>query len=72
MESSTLARQLVSADVSEFARVELGAFVATSKRERPSAWARVEQLQEACRREAPATVAGRGQSQRVLAQEGAD
>jgi hypothetical protein len=72
MESPTLARQSVSADLSEFARLELEAFVAMSKRQRPAAWSRVEQLQQACRRESPATVAGLGQSQRVLAQQGAD
>ena len=53
MESPTLARQSVSADVSEFARAELEAFVARCKRERPAAWARVEQLQRVCRAAAP-------------------
>ena len=69
MESPTLARQSVSADVSEFARAELEAFVAASKRQRPSAWSRVEQLQQACRRESPATAAGLSRSERVLADE---
>jgi hypothetical protein len=69
MESPTLARQSVSADVSEFARAELDAFVATSKRQRPSAWLRVEQMQEACRRECPATAAGLGRSERLLAEQ---
>ena len=58
MENPTLARQSVSADVSEFARVELEAFVAMSRRTRPPAWARVEKLQEACQAESPATAAG--------------
>jgi len=53
MESPTLARQSVSADVSEFARAELEALVAHCKRERPEAWARVEQLQGVCRAAAP-------------------
>ena len=53
MESPTLARQSVSADVSEFARAELEAFVAQCKRERPAAWARVEQLQRVCRATTP-------------------
>ena len=53
MESPTLARQSVSADVSEFARAELEAFVAQCKRERPAAWARVEQLQLVCRAALP-------------------
>jgi hypothetical protein len=53
VESPTLARQSVSADVSEFARVELEAFVAQCKRERPAAWARVEQLQFVCRAATP-------------------
>jgi len=57
MESPTLARQPVSADVSEFARTELEAFVAHRKRERPAAWARVEQLQRVCRAAAPITSA---------------
>ena len=69
MERPTLALQSVSADLSEFGRVELEAFVATSKRQRPSAWARVEQLQEACRRESPATVAGRHRAEQVLAEQ---
>jgi len=53
MESPTLARQSVSADLSEFARAELEAFVAQCKRERPAAWARVEQLQRVCRAATP-------------------
>ena len=53
MESPTLARQSVSADLSEFARAELEAFVAQCKRERPAAWARVEQLQRVCRAVTP-------------------
>ena len=66
MESPTLALQSVSADLSEFGRVELEAFVATSKRQRPCAWARVEQLQEACRRESLATAADLHRAERVL------
>ena len=69
MESPTLARQSVSADVSEFARAELEAFVATIKRQRPSAWSRVEQLQQAGRRESPATADGLSRSERVLAEQ---
>ena len=53
MESPTLARQSVSTDVSEFARAELEAFVAQCKRERPAAWARVEELQRVCRAAMP-------------------
>jgi hypothetical protein len=71
MESLSLARQSVAADVSEFARAELEVFVAARKRQRPSAWSRVEQLQQACRRESPATAAGLGRSQKVLAEQGA-
>ena len=73
MESTTLASQSVSADVSEFFRAELEAFVATSKRQRPFAWSRVEALQRACRRESPATdpatAAGRDRSGRVPAEQ---
>ena len=69
MERPTLALQSVSADLSEFGRVELEAFVATSKRQRPSAWARVEQLKEACRRESPETVAGLHRAERVLVEQ---
>ena len=71
MESPTLARQSVSAELSEFARAELEAFVTTMKRQRPSAWLRVEQLQEACRRESPATAAGLSRAERVLAEKSA-
>jgi hypothetical protein len=71
MESLTLARQLVSADVSEFFRAELEAFVAASRWQRPSAWSRVEQLQRACRRESPATLAGLDRSVQTLAEAGA-
>jgi hypothetical protein len=71
MESSTLARQSVSADVSEFFRAELDAFVVMNKRERPTAWARVEQLQQTCRRESPATAADVIHSERVLRQSAA-
>jgi hypothetical protein len=41
--------------MSEFARAELEAFVDSSKQQRPYAWSRVEQLQQACRRESPTT-----------------
>lgn len=58
MESPTLARQSVPANVSEFARAELEAFVAMSRCTRPLAWARVETLQAVCRAEAPATADG--------------
>jgi hypothetical protein len=71
MESATLASQSLSADVFEFFRAELEAFVATSKRQRPFAWSRVEALQRACRRESPATAvtAGRERSGRVPAEQ---
>ena len=59
LESPTLARQSVTAALSEFGRAELEAFVATVKRQRPSAWSRVEQLQQACRREGVAGDGGR-------------
>lgn len=58
MESPTLARQSVPADVSEFARAELEAFAAMNRCARPQAWARVEALQAVCRAESPATPAG--------------
>jgi hypothetical protein len=70
MESPTLARQSVGADVSEFARAELEAFVALSKRQRPYAWSLVKQLQRACRRESPATYIGLKESVQVLAEAG--
>jgi hypothetical protein len=69
MESLTLAARSVSADVSEFFCAELEAFVATSKRQRPIAWARVEELQQVCRRESPATAAGLGRLERLLAEQ---
>jgi hypothetical protein len=68
MESPTLARQSVSADVSEFFRAELDAFVGMNRRERPTAWARVEQLQQVCRCESPATPADMTRSERLLRQ----
>ena len=70
MESPTLARQSVSAEVSEFARAELEAFVALSKRQRPYVWSRVEHLQQACRRESPVTYIGLTESVQVLAEAG--
>jgi hypothetical protein len=71
MESPTLARQSVRADLSEFGGAELEAFVATMKRKRPSAWSRVEQLQQACQHESPATAAGLGRSEQMLAEQSA-
>ena len=58
MEDPSLAAQSIGADVSEFIRAELEAFVELSRRVRPAAWARVEQLQRVCRTESPATAAG--------------
>ncbi len=66
MESPTLAAMAVSAESSEFFQTELEAFVETSKRQRPKAWARVEQLKRACQSESPATLAGAERSARVL------
>lgn len=71
MESAALARQSVAADVSEFARAELEAFVVLSRRRCPAAWTRVEQLQQACRRESPTTAASLSRSKRVLAEQSA-
>ncbi len=68
MESVSLVEQSVSADVSEFARAELEAFVALSRRLRPDAWSRVERLQRTCRLESPSTASGRQRSERVMAQ----
>ena len=68
MASPTLPAMAVSAEVSEFYQTELEAFVETSKRQRPKAWARVEQLQRACQSESPAPLAGAEQSARVLAE----
>jgi len=67
MESLSLTAESVSADVSEFARAELAAFAALSKRQRPYAWWLVKRVQRACRRESPATAAGLSPSERVLA-----
>ena len=66
MQSPSLAEPSVSADVSEFARAELEAFVALNRRQRPAAWARIEQLQQLCRRESPSTTLGRERSTRVM------
>lgn len=66
MESPTQASVRVPTDNSEFFRAELEAFVETCKRQRPAAWARVEQLQQACRRESRATAAGLQRSKRDL------
>ncbi len=69
MESPSFARQSVAADVSEFAQAELEAFVTARKRQRPSAWSRVEQLQQAGWSVSPATAAGLSRSERVLAEQ---
>ena len=61
-----MARQSVAADVSEFAQAELEAFFAARKQRHPSAWSRVEQLQQACRSESPATASVLSRSERVL------
>ena len=66
MESPTLAAMAATAKSSEFFRTELKAFVETSKRQRPKAWARVEQLKRACQTESPANLAGAERSARVL------
>ena len=66
MQSPSLAEPSVSADVSEFARAELEAFVALNRRQRPAAWARIEQLQQLCRRESPSTTLGRERSTRLM------
>ena len=66
MESPSLAEPSVSADVSEFARAELEAFVALNRRQRPAAWARIEQLHQLCRRESPSTALGHERSTRLM------
>jgi hypothetical protein len=66
MQCPSLAEPSVSADVSEFARAELEAFVALRRREDPVAWARIEQLQQVCRRESPSTTLGRERSTRQM------
>lgn len=63
------ARQWVGAEIAGPSRAELEAFVATSKRQRPFAWSRVEQLQQACRRELSAAATGLNQSKRVTAEQ---
>ena len=68
MESLFLEERSVAADMSEFARAELEAFVAASRKQWASAWAHVELLQQACRREAPATAIGRERSERAVAE----
>jgi|NGEPerStandDraft_6_1074524.scaffolds.fasta_scaffold14802_3 hypothetical protein len=72
MESPTLAAQAVPADVSEFFRAELDAFVAMHKRLRPTSWARVEKLQQVCRSESPASSTGFTRSVRSLDERTAD
>ncbi len=66
MQCPTLAEPSVSADVSEFARAELEAFVALNRRQHPAAWARIEQLKQLCRRESPSTNLGRERSTRLM------
>jgi len=66
MESRALARQSVTAEVSEFYRAELEAFVDLSRHARPHAWALVEKLQNACLASSPATLAGFDRSVQVL------
>lgn len=66
MQSPSVAEPPVSADVSEFARAELEAFVALNRRQRPAAWARIEQLQQLCRRESPSTRLGRERSTSLM------
>lgn len=66
VQSPSLAEPSVSADVSEFARAELESFVALNRRQRPVAWARIEQLQQLCRRESPSTTLGRERSTRLM------
>ena len=66
MESPTRAAMAVSAESSEFFQTELEAFVETSKRQRPRAWARVEQLKRACQSESPANLAGAERPARLL------
>ncbi len=56
----------VSADVSEFARAELEAFVALNRRQRPAAWARIERLQQLCCRESSSTTLGGARSTRLM------
>ena len=68
MKSQRLVELSVSAEVSEFFRAELEAFVDASRRLRPAAWARVDRLQQTCLREAPANAAGRDRSERVIAE----
>jgi len=58
MESPTLALQSVPAEVSEFFRTELKAFVQQSRSRRPHAWACVERLQRVCLASSPATLVG--------------
>lgn len=58
MERPSLAAMSVPTDAAEFLHAELAAFVEVSKRDRPTAWRRVEQLQRVCRSESPATAAG--------------
>ncbi len=66
MENPTLAAVAVGAKTSKFFQTELAAFVETSKRQRPKAWARVEQLKRVCQTESPANIAGAERAVRVL------
>ena len=66
MQSPGLAQRSVGADLSEFARAELEAFVALNRRQRPAAWARVEELQQLCRGELLSTTLGRERSTHLV------
>jgi len=66
MESPTLARQSVPAEISEFARAELQAFADRCRRTSPLCWAMVQRLQRVCREELPATAVGLTQSVQQL------
>ena len=64
--SPSLAERSVSADVSEFARAQLEAFVALRRRQNPTAWSRIDQLPQLCRRESPSSALGRERSTRLM------
>ncbi len=60
MERPSLAAMSVPADdddTAELRRAELAAFVVVSKRDRPTAWLRVEHLKRVCRSESRAAAA---------------
>ena len=71
MESPTRAALAAGAEGSDFFQTELEAFVETSKRQRPRAWAQVEQLKRACQSESPASLAVAERSTRLLEERGA-